>query len=241
MNRFFTTPITHTLLPLWQCCFVGEDEQEILQLLDTLAPDGMALCAEEDGQLVCQGLLLLCSVGDYYGYYIYALCTAPEKQGQGYMRAFLRAAEALRDENGLDFLTLIPANQQLRATYLRLGFTQELPLSASETAADCYLYLPATGLELPFDGDYERLYLQSARNVGYATFCAALDSVQAETDIFYTSTGFRVRSKHTPAYCFTADKAILPACVRHDGVTALAMPRAGITLPNTLPIDPLPR
>ncbi len=241
MKKFYTAPITHALLPLWQRCFPGDEEAETRALLDSLAPDGMCLYAEENGTVVCQGILLLVAHGDHYGYYLYALCTTPSKRRQGYMRALIEAAARLRDQNGLDFLMLIPATEALESYYRHLGFDVVLPLSADATGRACYLHLPATEEETPFDGDYERLYLLSDRRLSLSVFCAALDSVQDVTDIFYTSTGFRVRSKDAPAYCFTADAASLQGASLLPGAHALAMPRTGLCLQANLIADPLPR
>lgn len=241
MKQFFTAPVTHTLLPLWQRCFPGESEEEVRALLDTLAPDGMALYATENGEPVSQGILLLTSIGEHYGYYLYALCTAPDKRGRGYMRGLVEAAARLRDKNGLDFLLLIPANETLGASYRRLGFTHALPLAADATGEVCYLSLPKTEEERPFDGDYERLYLLSDRRLSFATFCAALDSVSETTDVFYTPTGFRVRSRQAPELCFTADAQALAHASLTAAPQALAMPREGVTLPPDLLADPLPR
>ena len=241
MKKIYTAPITHALLPLWKRCFAGETESEIRSLLDALAPDGMALYAEENGTPVCQGILLLTSIGGYDGYYLYALCTAPAKRGRGYMRALIEAAARLRDQNGLDFLLLIPANAELAAAYERLGFTSKLPLSADAKGEAFYRSIPIEDEETPFDGDYERLYLLSGRHLSYATFCVAMDSVGDKTEIFYTKNGFRVRSKRDPAFCFTADEATTTGQKAHSGWYALAMPREGVCLPTDLIADPLPR
>lgn len=54
--------------------------------------------------------------------YIYAVATAPEYRGRGYMALLMRNVERLLADNGVRFIYLLPASDSLRAYYARLGY-----------------------------------------------------------------------------------------------------------------------
>ncbi|MBQ4063458.1 MAG: GNAT family N-acetyltransferase [Bacteroidaceae bacterium] len=55
--------------------------------------------------------------------YIYAVATAPEYRGKGYMALLMKNVERLLAERGVRFIYLLPASGTLRAYYARLGYT----------------------------------------------------------------------------------------------------------------------
>ena len=54
--------------------------------------------------------------------YIYAVATAPEYRGRGYMALLMRNVERLLADRGVRFIYLLPASDSLRAYYARLGY-----------------------------------------------------------------------------------------------------------------------
>lgn len=54
--------------------------------------------------------------------YIYAVATAPEYRGRGYMALLMKNVEQLLAERGVRFIYLLPASDALRAYYARLGY-----------------------------------------------------------------------------------------------------------------------
>lgn len=54
--------------------------------------------------------------------YIYAVATAPEYRGKGYMALLMKNVERLLAERGVRFIYLLPASDSLRAYYARLGY-----------------------------------------------------------------------------------------------------------------------
>lgn len=54
--------------------------------------------------------------------YIYALCTAPEFRGRGYMKLLADAAHDLFIARGDAFAALVPASRELARTYERQGY-----------------------------------------------------------------------------------------------------------------------
>lgn len=54
--------------------------------------------------------------------YIYAVATAPEYRGRGYMRLLMKNVEDLLRKQGVSFLFLMPATDSLRGFYACLGY-----------------------------------------------------------------------------------------------------------------------
>lgn len=207
--------ISSAVLPLWLTCFPGEGKEEVTALLTLLSKDGELLYAERDGRIITMGLLLPCLLSGKRGYYLYALCTAPDHRRQGYLRALIGHARRLGTDRGAAFMMLIPASEALRETYRRLGFTVPVPLTAD--AAGKQFYLPLAAEErFPFDGNFDRLYALSDKRLSPALFRAALISVAERTDIFYTKNGFVVSDKADPTRGFTADATTLVRAGRAD-------------------------
>ena len=210
-NAYFLRPPQDDLVPLFRRAF-GGSEAEARALLRALAPDAAAIVRMEGDSIVFQGLAIPVERGGQIGYYLYALCTAPARRGRGYLRAALAYLKERAAAEGCTFLLLIPATPELAAAYRRMGFTEECPLTADENGRRAALYLPRTGEETPFDGDYARLYAAGPRALPFSCFTAALMSVSDIYDIYYTEAGgYRVREKRDPDRCFTCDSASLPA------------------------------
>lgn len=235
---FMSRPVDPSLAPLFAACF-SLSESEAESLLATVAPDATALvaCGEE---IVSEGILIPVQYGVHLGLYLYGLCTAPAYRGRGYLRDLLAAAKKWATENGYDFLTLIPADADLRAYYRRAGFSEEIALHADARGENFLLRLPPTDTH-PFDGDYAALYLMTDRSLPYSAFCLSLISVEETGEIVYTEGGWRMQSRSEPTLCFACDQKTLKAAeLVPCEESALLCPLHRLSaLPKTA--DPLPR
>ena len=62
------------------------------------------------------------------GYYIYGVCVGKDFRGRGLFRAIMVHAESEARTRGADFVCLVPANERLSDTYMRMGYnTKVLP------------------------------------------------------------------------------------------------------------------
>lgn len=235
---FSVCPLDCLSPTLWADAF-GEEEAEVRQMIDLLAPNAVAVCATEDGKVVFQGVLVPLLFGDALGYYLYALATAPAYRGRGYLRhalAYVRDYAAKRD---VSFLLLIPASEPLAAAYRRMGFREAVPLLASVDGKEGFLSLPPTEEEIPFDGDEERLYLMTARTLPLSAFRAYLASLPEDATVLYTAHGFRIRNKKNAEHCLLCDADT----TKSTPVGCKAYALADLLVPTDLPscADPLPR
>lgn len=238
LARHLVCPPGPSLVPLFCTCF-GVEAGEAEDILSRLAADATALMAEEDGVPVSQGLMIPMMLGEHFGYYLYALATAPAARGRGYLRALVRAAEDYARDTEGRFLLLIPADGRLSDTYARMGFSEKIGLHASADGARFTLRLPPAATR-PFTGDFGELYPLSSRRLPFSAFCVALDSVSDAGRILLTDSGYRVVSRNDEALCFDCDAASLPLADRLPGEGGLIMPLAPLDgLPDTA--DPLPR
>lgn len=241
MSRFYSSPISEAVLPLWLACFPDDGEEEVRHLLSLLADGGLWLRADEDGEAACGGLLLPVTLGGRQGYYLYAIGTRPAFRGRGYLRAFLSAAKEKARADGMDFLILIPATEALSELYRRYGFTEELPLAADAEGGHPVYRLPR-GLTLtPYDGDARKLYARYRGPLSFPVFCATLFSVADKTRIHYTEDGFCVLARDLEDECFTADEKTLSLCEKCPSpYRALLCPLTNVTV-SVGDADPLPR
>ena len=113
------------LIRLWMKVF--GDEREYVELLFQGEKEICDTFACYDGDSVCSALYLLdCTLkfdGKVYkGKYLYAAATDPEYRGKGIMGTLVAEAQAYCKEAGLDFISLVPANDGLYLYYERFGF-----------------------------------------------------------------------------------------------------------------------
>ena len=238
MNEFVTRPPEAVCAPLFARCF-DLPEEEAREIIATFAPDATALIFETGEGISAECFLIPLMLGGHYGLYVYGVCVSPERRGRGYMRRMLKSASDYAKEIGCDFLLLIPANEELRATYRRMGFTEELPLAADAKGETFYLQVPKAQVVRPFDGDYASLYLKTERTLPFSAFLATLQSVEGEL-ILTENGGFRLQSKEDPARCFITDKDTAKRAMLAEGERALLFPLRPLSALPTL-ADPLPR
>ena len=238
MNEFVTRPPEAAHAPLFARCF-DLSEEEARAIIAAIAPDATALIFETGDGIAAECFLIPLMLGGHYGMYLYGVCVAPEKRGRGYMRRMLKSAREYAARVGCDFLVLIPGDSDLRETYRRMGFTQEIGLHADAKGEAFYLLPPPPTEQRPFDGDYAALYLHTDRRLPFSAFCAALETV--EGDIWLTGNGtWRICEKNDISRCFACDGETLKKSVCEGGDTGLLLPIRPLTsLPPAA--DPLPR
>ncbi len=106
------------IVNLWRETF-GDDEDFVRYFLRYHdADDGAVYMALEGDELCAMFFTFDVTVGELYGSYVYAAATAPSYRGRGLFSALL---ERLEDFGG-DFVTLIPASDELYDFYARRGF-----------------------------------------------------------------------------------------------------------------------
>ncbi len=238
---FFTAPLSALSPALWADAF-SENIEEVREMIALLSPDATAVLANEGERTVFQGVLIPVLLGEELGYYLYALATAADRRGRGYLR---RALAYIRDrarEEGVSFLLLIADDEALAAAYRRMGFSESLPLAASRDGRTGYLDLPPLGDERSFDGDCERLYAMTGRSLSYSAFAAYLASLPDDTAILYTKDGFRLRAAADARFCLYADERTLTDAATVSGDAALLLPLVpALRMDRSMLADPLPR
>ena len=117
--------VKEQLYALWQEAF-GDSREFIDAFFSHFSCDECAHTLSVDGRVVAALYALpftLYSGGrSLDAAYIYAVATSADSRGKGYMRLLMERVELLLRERGVGFIFLLPAGEELRKTYSRLGF-----------------------------------------------------------------------------------------------------------------------
>lgn len=111
---------------LWQVCF-GDERAYINRFFRHAYQPGQGLVLERDGKLRSMLLTFSQEMVTSQGtvlpvWYVYAFCTCPAAQGQGYGRRLLTYAEQLAAEQGLRGVVMVPGEASLFQFYRTLGY-----------------------------------------------------------------------------------------------------------------------
>lgn len=118
-----------SLISLWHKVF--GDNEEYIKLFFTKAYFNSEAFAVTDGDEVVSCLYLLKSVircdGKLYkGRYLYAAATLDEYRGKGLMSQLIKEALEYAENEGLNFIALVPATDSLYGYYERFGFDEAM-------------------------------------------------------------------------------------------------------------------
>ena len=133
---------TESLIKLWSDVF--GDEREYIELL---FPYGKSVCdifAEFDGGEIVSALYLLdCSLSfggvEYNGKYLYAAATDEKYRGKGFMASLINEAKGYCKSAGLDYISLVPANEGLYNYYEKFGFVSAMHRTTVSGASEISL------------------------------------------------------------------------------------------------------
>ena len=118
-----------SLINLWQKVF--GDEREYIELFFKEAYSDSECFGEiVDGEVVSAFYLLKCIIkcdGKIYrGRYLYAAATLPEYRGKGLMAKLIKEALEYAENENLDFIALVPADDGLYDYYGRFSFRESM-------------------------------------------------------------------------------------------------------------------
>lgn len=111
------------LSSLWQMTFL-EDSQVIEHFFENIFKDVITPVIKIDGEIVSSLFLLPCKIGKYEGKCVYCAMTKYSHRGKGYMKELLDFSYDYCQENGFDFLFLVPAEISLFDYYAKCGFEE---------------------------------------------------------------------------------------------------------------------
>ena len=133
---------------LFSICF-GDSEETASELF--AIADVTTLTEKNDDGIVAMATLVpLRTETGACGFYAYGVCVHPDHRGKGAFHRIMASCEAYAEENGADFLCLIPADERLADTYGRMGYTERL------------------GLYHNADTDAERIFVKSQGFIDFA-------------------------------------------------------------------------
>ena len=118
-----------SLINLWYKVF--GDEREYIELFFGDAYFDSECFAEiDDGEVVSALYLLKCIIKCdgkiYHGRYLYAAATLADYRGKGLMAKLIREAQSYAEDENLDFIALVPADDGLYDYYGRFGFNESM-------------------------------------------------------------------------------------------------------------------
>ena len=114
-----------SLKALWQTSF--DDTKESLDSFfrKSVAPERVLVAFEEGKPVSALYMLeseILIKEKAYSSYYIYAVCTHPECRGRGLMKTLFEVLFRVAESRGIDYLFLVPEQEQLFRIYEGLCF-----------------------------------------------------------------------------------------------------------------------
>lgn len=129
------------LIDLWVKVF--GDEREFAELIFLSENTSCDIFADFDDENLCSALYLLdCNLSfenrNYTGKYLYAAATAPDYRGRGIMASLINEAVDFCKRNGVDFISLVPADDGLYNYYRKFGFEEAMHRKTIYTSADLF-------------------------------------------------------------------------------------------------------
>ncbi len=200
---FSVSPLSQVDTRLWESVF-GDSQEDIERATTAFSSSGVCASLKCNGTTLTQFIGIEASLSSIRGIYVYALCTAPEARGRGYMRKLLDLAGEHFCAHGYDFLFLLPANEALSSTYKKLGFSIGVPAYATPAPMCDEDFFGVGNDELfgldfcDFDGDVKKLYEMSSKVFAYDAFEYCISLLPKGTEIkYFTDTegkrGFVIR------------------------------------------------
>lgn len=160
---------------LWHEAF-GDSREFIDAFFDNFPSDECAHTLSLGGRVVSVLYALPCTLclcgKEHAAAYIYAVATAADCRGRGYMQLLMELVEQLLSSRGVEFLYLQPADNGLRSYYSRLGYSN--CSSRGVTLIQCP-QVEATALQFKEVGYSRELY----------EFCAAVQRA-VEPSVIYS-------------------------------------------------------
>ena len=113
-------------IELFSLCF-GDSEESVSEFF--AIDDVITLTEYAQKTLVAMASLVpLTTDSGMRGFYAYGVCVHPHHRGKGAFRRIMSSCEAYAKECGADFVCLIPADERLAESYIRMGYVQKTEL-----------------------------------------------------------------------------------------------------------------
>lgn len=112
----------NALKQMWQSVFL-EDEEVTEYFFQNIYADVLTPTIRIDNEIVSSLFLLDCKIGEFKGKCVYCAMTKYNHRGKGYMKKLLDFSYDWCNENGYDFLCLVPAEKSLFDYYGKCEFT----------------------------------------------------------------------------------------------------------------------
>lgn len=118
------------LKAIWSEAFAEDSARDIEEFFETLYPNALGFCAEDEKGNVCAMLFALPQTivkgeKQLKASYLYAVATKKTCRGKGYCKAVMAYAEKELHKRYVEALLLSPATEELANFYARLGFSRQ--------------------------------------------------------------------------------------------------------------------
>ena len=124
-----------TLTELWSLSF-GDSASFVRTLQNLIANTDRTVVFREDGRAVAGAYLLESTlhIGDetFTAYYLFGAATHPDYRRKGYMGQIIRYCRTLCEERDIDFLVLVPTDNDLYKYFSRFGFRANFYLKTTQ-------------------------------------------------------------------------------------------------------------
>lgn len=124
-----------TLTELWSLSF-GDPAPFVKTLQTLIASPDRTVVFREDGRSVAGAYLLESTlhIGDetFTAYYLFGAATHPDYRRKGYMGQIIRYCRTLCEERNIDYLVLVPTDNDLYKYFSRFGFRANFYLKTTQ-------------------------------------------------------------------------------------------------------------
>lgn len=127
---------------------------------------------------------------NYRGYYVYAVATSNKHRNKGLMKKLMSHIENLSLQNKIDFLILVPQNEELFLMYEKLGyknFSKIYKLKVDKLSFDNFYNFKEVSIKEYFE--FREKFLKQCKN--YITFIgSSYEYLKQESSLTYNKTAY---------------------------------------------------
>lgn len=162
-----------SLQALWLRCF--DDAPNVVERFfeNTVTPENVIAAYSGDNPVSVLYMIdcLIRNRGvEYKSYYVYAVCTDPHFRGMGLMKKCFDFLFEAAEKRGIDYLFLVPAQDNLFEMYKKLGFKNGFSCSERVISSQMHCGKAPVTEKLGFE-DYKNLRNSFSEKITLASLC----------------------------------------------------------------------
>ncbi len=193
MNEIFSIKLgtPELIIPVWNTCF-GDSPEFISNFFEKLCARSLVMFYDHVPAAIVSfpdiGLFRTSAGAEYSMSYLYSLATLPKYRGLGLASELIKQAEQISRSDGIDMISLVPAEPSLFSFYARFGY-HTFTWTEEKT-----FYLESFSDNIKFEKilykRYSQLREDYLRAHSHVVFCEKLYEYIADQFSFYSGEGW---------------------------------------------------